>query len=780
MLMRMTIFRVQANNTDNSLYLFALLSCLLASSYPANSQAQSNLEPASFCPVMMTVPPRPLVTETLEDDDIMVIANSIDYVEGGTSLIVGNAELSYNDQQARADRIEYNDPENTVRLNGDINYWDNDVYLTSPAASIDLDSDTGDFEDVRYWLLGNRGRGSARQVMINLGTTTRGEVMDYTTCDPDLESPWNLTTNIWKLSAQNITLDHEAQRGTGRNVILKIKDIPVFFTPYISFPTSERRKSGLLVPTFASSSRYGFELLAPYYWNISPQTDATITPRLITNSGLMLMGEYRYLFKRGRGTVNLEYLPDDSVKQGKDRSSISIDHRQSFLDAGRFVLNYNRVSDRDYLEDFSSSLIGTSTRYIEQSAIASYSWNLSGHRLSIHNQVGNYQIVDRNIPDVSVPYKRLPSTTINYASPVKHAQLAYSFKGIFDNFVRDDDLSPDNVNGSRYDLYPTVSFPIRNIAYHLTPKVGLRYTSYQLKDNPVFNDQSPDRFIPMMSIDSGMFFERQANLFGQDVLQTLEPRLYYLYVEEEEQTDLPIFDTGLYTPSFSSLFYENRFNGVDRFGDANQISMALTSRAFSSESGRQLGSLSLGQTVHLNDRNINLPGFSDETESVTAIIARVESNFFQHVDFNGEFQWDPELDRIQKLSVRTQIRPGEGRIINLGYRKHRSNPANRVINIFDVDQSDISFKWPINNEWNLLGRWNYAVEKDRTLDLFAGVEYNSCCWGVRAIGRRFLTSLNGEYETGFFVQIELKGLAGLGQKTVDFLRTSIPGYESGF
>ena len=346
--------------------------------------------------------------------------------------------------------------------------------------------------------------------------------------------------------------------------------------------------------------------------------------------------------------------------------------------------------------------------------------------------------------------------------------------------MRDDDLSPNNVNGARYDLYPAVSFPIRNIAYHLTPKLGLRYTSYQLKDNPVFNDQSPDRFTPMMSLDSGMFFERQANLFGQDVLQTLEPRLYYLYVEEEDQSDLPIFDTGLYTPSFSSLFYENRFNGVDRFGDANQISMAVTSRTFSSETGRQLGSLSLGQTVHLNDRNINLPGFSDETEPVTAIIARVESNFFQHVDFNGEFQWDPELDRIQKLSLRTQIRPGEGRIINLGYRKHRSNPANRIINIFNVDQSDISFKWPVNAEWNLVGRWNYAVEDDRTLDLFGGVEYSSCCWGVRAIGRRFLTSLNGEYETGFFVQIELKGLAGLGQKTVDFLRTSIPGYESGF
>ncbi len=776
----MNLLTLNINNQRFLLVVFFGLKVLTLLSMPLSTIGQTVTDTASFCPLTMPVPARPLITEPLEENDILITADMIEYVEDGISHIDGNAELTYNDQQASADTIEYNEPENTVNLNGDINYWDNDIYLTSPSASINLDTDTGEFSSVRYWLMGNRGRGNARQVMVELGSTTEGEVMDYTTCDPDLDSPWNLTTNIWKLSAQKITLDHESERGTGRNVILKIKDIPVFYTPYISFPTSDRRKSGLLVPTFASSSRYGFELLAPYYWNISPQMDATITPRLITNSGLMMMGEYRYLFKRGQGTVNLEYLPDDSVKQGKDRSSISIDHRQSFLRTGRFALNYNRVSDRDYLEDFSGSLVGTSTRYLEQSAIASYSWNFNGHRLSLYNQVGNYQIVDRNIPDVSVPYKRLPSTAINYASPFHHAKLAYTFKGTFDYFTRDDDLTPNNVNGARYDLYPTVAFPIRNIAYHLTPKAGVRYTSYQLNENAVFQDRSPDRFIPMMSVEGGLFFERQTNLFGQEVKQSLEPRLYYLYVEEEDQSDIPIFDTGLYTPSYSSLFYENRFNGADRFGDANQLSMALISRAYSNETGRQLGSVSLGQTVHLADRDITLPGFATETESVTAIIARLESNFFQHVDFSGEFQWDPELDRIQKLSLRTQIRPGAGRVINLGYRKHRSNPANRLINIFNVDQSDISFKWPVNAEWNLVGRWNYAVEEDRTLDLFAGVEYNSCCWGIRAIGRRFLTSLSGDYETGFFVQIELKGLAGLGQKTVDFLRTSIPRYESGF
>ena len=747
---------------------------------PVNLYAQSNTNSMALCPIAAEIPPRPKISDPLEENDIYVIADQMEYTEGGISYLIGNAELAYNEQQVTADRIEFDDSQNSVALQGGVNYWDNEVYINSPGANIDLDSDIGNFDDVEYWLLGNRGRGNADNVTINLGETTVGERVDYTTCDPDVDSPWNLTTNIWKFSAGKLILNHESERGTGRNVILKIKDIPVFYTPYISFPISDRRKSGLLVPIFGSSSRHGFEFQAPYYWNINPKMDATITPRLISNSGVMMIGEYRYLFNKGQGLINLEYLPNDSVLNGKDRSSIALLHRQSFLNSGRLSLNYNRVSDRDYLEDFSSSLVGTSARFLQQSAIFSYSWQINRHHLSIYNQVGNYQIVDRNIPLSATPYKRLPSTTIILKSPNENSRLNYNFVGKFDNFSRGEDILLNNVNGVRYDLFPSISFPEKEISYYIIPKAGIRYTSYRLNENKVFNNRHPDRIVPVLSVDSGLFFQRNTTIFGESILQTLLPRLYYLYIPEHDQSDLPVFDTGQYTTSYASLFYNNRFNGSDRVGDANQISLAVSTRWYSSESGQSLGSFSIGQAIHLDDRNVVLPGRPVQNATFSEIIARFETNMFKDIALMSEFQWDPDLNRTQKLTFNAQYRPDEARVVNIGYRKHQSNPNTRIVNIFNVDQADISFRWPLNREWSIVGKWNFAVEESRSLDLFSGIEYNSCCWGLRIVARRFLSSLAGEYDTGVFMQFELKGLAGLGEKTVDFLTTSIPGYESEF
>jgi LPS-assembly protein len=324
-----------------------------------------------------------------------------------------------------------------------------------------------------------------------------------------------------------------------------------------------------------------------------------------------------------------------------------------------------------------------------------------------------------------------------------------------------------------------VSYPINDLSYYLIPKAGVRYTSYQLDQNAILPENKPDRFVPIFSMDSGLFFERNTDLLGETIMQTLEPRLYYLYIPERDQSDLPVFDTGQFNESFTALFIENRFNGVDRLGDANRVSLALTSRLYSNESGRQLGSLSLGQAIYLDDRNVVLPGIPAQNQTFSAIVASFESNFFNNLDLSGEYQWDPDLERTQKLTLSAQYHPESGKVLNLGYRKHRADP-NSALNLFNVDQTDISVKWPVNPEWNVIGKWNFAVEESQTLDLFGGVEYSGCCWGIRAVARRFLSNIDGEYETGFFIQIELKGLAGLGGKTVDFLKMSIPGYEEEF
>lgn len=750
--------------------------------FPLISLAQTEVANKQWplCPGGFDVPSRPVITETLLPGETFVAADQADFTEGGMSHLTGNAEVVRDQQHMSADRIDYNQEDDNAYLEGNVQYWDDDIYMNSINGHIDLEQDTGLFNDVEFRIPSTRGRGHADQAYVESGDKTDVKRVDYTTCDPETGSPWNLTNNIWKINARNLRLDHQKDTGTAKHVILKIKDIPVFYTPYISFPISDKRKSGFLAPSYGSSSRNGTEIQTPYYWNIAPQMDATLTPRILTDSGVMLMGEYRYLFNRGQGNLNIEYLPSDDVFNGRDRSFVSFDHRQSFLSSGSLSLLYNRVSDKNYLEDFGSTQLATSSQFLERFATASYGWNLGGHSLSLRTLVQDFQTVDRTLAATSRPYKRLPSTYITYYSPSGRNQLQYTVRGEMDYFTRGEDNALNNVNGFRYDLFPSVSIPFTTTATYLTPKVGVRFTRYQLNDNTLFAD-APDRILPVISLDSGIFLERNTTLFGESVLQTLEPRLFYLYVPAENQSDLPVFDTGLFDTSFSSLFFEDRFSGPDRMEDANRITLAVTSRLYSETSGGQLGFFSIGQIFHLRDRRVVLPGQPVQTDTLSSVVSEFGTTIFRNLDLRGEVQWNPNDQKTEKMSVTAQYRPGEGKVINLGYRVRRPGPGVSIISdVLDIEQTDFSFRWPIKQNWSVVGKWNYALPEGRSLDLFGGIEYNSCCWGVRAVARRFLSNLDGDFQTGIFLQFELKGLAGIGQKTVDFLTQGIPGYETGF
>ncbi len=760
------------------LLLLTGISCM--ASTPAAADDFSGKWP--LCPPdTFNIPARPPVPESLQPGETYLSADRAQFIEGGISHMIGNAEAARDAQQLRADRIDYHQQEDTAYLKGNVSLWDKDIYMSSADGYLDLDAETGLFNDVDFLIPGNRGRGSARQAFVRSGEYTRGTRVDYTTCDPLTGSRWNLTENIWKITARELKLDHEKDVGTARHVILKVRDIPVFYTPYLNFPLSDERKSGFLAPSYGSSSRNGIEIQTPYYWNIAPHMDATLTPRIITDSGVMLMGEYRYLFRRGEGHLNVEYLPDDSQSGGRDRSFVNFDHTQSFLRRGRLLLEYNRVSDLDYLEDFGGTQLVTSTQFLRRRALGSYQWNISGHSLWLQTLIQDFQTVDRNIPARSRPYKRLPSTTFHYNSPAGNNRLNYALDGRVDFFTRGEDTAIDNVNGLRYDLFPSISLPYSTAAYYLTPKVGLRFTQYHLNDNILFEDDSPNRTLPFFSLDSGVFLERNTSLFGTEVLQTLEPRLYYLYIAREDQSDLPVFDTGLFDTSLSSIFFENRFSGPDRVEDANRITLAVTSRLYSESTGAQLGFISIGQVFHLRNRTVVLGNLPVQTDTLSSVVAAAGTTLFRDLELRAEIQWNPNSSKTEKMVLAAQYSPGEGKVFNAAYRARRPVPGvNIVQDIIDIEQTDVSFRWPIRKDWSIVGRWNFAVPEGRSLDLFGGVEYNSCCWGFRVVARRFLSSLDGDFQTGIFMQFELKGLAGIGQTTVDFLTQTIPGYRGEF
>ncbi len=727
-----------------------------------------NDSPWPFCPSTLDIPARPLITDSLAADDILITADEADLAEQGISELSGSVEITQGQQQLRSDQVKYDQSNNSADLLGNVDYWDSSVFLRSENAHLQLDEGTGFFSNSNYRILDNRGRGKAESLEIETGVSTTLKKVDYTTCEPD--------DNFWKLSASKIHLDHIEETGSARNVIIKVKDIPVFYTPYISFPLSDKRKSGFLTPSVGSSNNNGFETRTPYYWNISPAMDATLTPRLLTESGVMLMGEYRYLFSRGHGEVNVEYLASDANFNDEKRNLFGITHQQTFTDKGNIFLTYNRVSDREYFEDFGTTINLTSTRFLEQRAQASYAgswWDASA-------LVQNYQTVDRSIAITSRPYKRLPQIRFGTRLPERNRQLNYSFQSEAVYFDRSDNsgiITDDSAY--RLDLYPSISYPYRGLAGYIEPKVGVRYTQYSI-ENPSNFKASPSRTTPIFSIDSGLFFERETTLFSNQTLQTLEPQLYYLYIPEDEQDNLPVFDTGIFDFSYFSLFRENRFSGADRIGDANQISLALTSRFINRNTGEERGYVRFGQIYYIDDRDANLPGVTNNSESSSPILLEMDMKLPYDWRVHSEYQWNPDTNRTEKLIAQLQYNSGDGKVLNLTYRVRQDSEQLLTTNFSDIEQSDISFRWPINPKWNIVGRWNYAVPDGRSIETFAGVEFQDCCWGIRAVARRFLTDITGDFETGFFLQFELKGLSGVGKKTSEFLEQNILGYESEF
>ena len=722
-----------------------------------------------LCPNSLDIPARPQVSEPLDPEDIHLSADKADIEEQGISVLEGHVEITRGTEQLSADSVTYDQTGETADAEGNIQYWDDTLYMKSDRGHLDLGKKTGQFENTQYKVKTNRARGQAGEITHDASGTgiTQLNKADYSTCDPD--------DNFWKLSAGEITLDHEEERGTAKNVVLRIKNVPVFYTPYASFPLSDKRKTGFLFPSFGSSRRNGVDIRTPFYWNIAPAMDATLTPRVLSDNGVMLMGQYRYMFSRGHGEFDVEYLPDDNEFNDKDRSLFGFRHQQTFADNGKLFLTYNQVSDKQYFEDFGSSLNSTSTRYLERRAEATY----RGDRWNLIGRLQDYQTVDRTIPVTDRPYKRLPQIKFRAHSPVKNRQFNYHLYSELVHFDRDENDILSDVNGMRLDLLPSISYPIRTASSFFIPDLGVRYTQYSLNDSGTFKS-SPSRILPVFNIDTGLFLERDTKIFNKSFVHTLEPRLFYLYVPEENQDDLPVFDTGVYDFSFDQLFRTDRFSGADRMGDANQITMALTSRLIN-QAGREAGYLSLGQIYFLNDRDVILPDGKKRVESSSPLVAEIGTSIIDDWRFRGILQWDPNNNQTEKMTAYLQYNPEPGKVVNLGYRSVDSlNGISSTGNITHIEQTDFSFHWPFNQNWSAVGRWNYALPETKSLEIFGGLAYESCCWGFRIVGRRFLTDIDGDYDSGIFLQLELKGLAGIGQKTVQFLEQKIPGYNSEF
>jgi LPS-assembly protein len=679
-------------------------------------------------------------------------ADSAEASADNVYTLKGDAVVQYGSQRVTADQIVYRQDAGDVVASGDVQLTAPGLEVNAETATVQPDRDTGSLHQLSYKLADQHARGSASLLSLEGRDQQHFEEVTYTTCPTGNQD--------WELSAKKVDLNHADGTGKARGAKLKFKGVPFAYTPYMSFPLDDRRKSGLLAPKFGNSDETGTDISMPFYWNIAPNYDATLVPRYMSDRGTMLGGEFRYLHKNNSGEIRAEYLDSDKKYNDEDRSLVSVNHRGNPVPRLETSIVASNVSDEQYFEDLGTTLVQTSQTSLERTATAAY----HGDWWDLGVKVQDFQTIDPAVASIDRPYKQLPQIIFDAAPDKRLLGLKFSTHAELNSFDHSDGDKP---TGKRFDIQPRVSLPIRKAAWYVEPAVSVRHTLYDLDDTAVNTNDSPDRTTPVVSIDAGSFFERNTRWGNTDLVQTLEPRLFYLYVPEKDQDDIPVFDSGDYDFNFWTLFQENRFTGPDRMGDANQAALALTSRILDPDSGTQLLSASLGSLIYFRDREVTLPGKPVETDDSSNLIGEITMNLGRNWNADAEVQWNPHDSQTDRNNYRLQYKAGPRKLVNVSYRRRRDSQ----------EQADLSFLWPLGQSWHMVGRWYYSLDENETLEAIAGLGYESCCWGAQLTGRSYINNDEDDRNTAIFFQVELKGLGTLGTKVDDVLERGILGYQ---
>ena len=534
------------------------------------------------------------------------------------------------------------------------------------------------------------------------------------------------------------------------------------------------------MPSFGDSSSRGAEISLPWYWNIAPNHDALLTPRYMKKRGTQLNVDYRYLTQASHGNLDIEYLDKDTQLKER-RYLIQFNNHTDLGDYVDFDLIANDASDTDYLDDLGSDINISNTTHLQRTATLKF----SSDNWTLKSLAQTYETIDEDIAAANRPYRRLPQITLAGKNNFSDSDIEWSIDSEWVEFAHEDDsISSDKATGSRFDIYPKLSWSLQGGAWFFTPAIGYHYSQYDLIDSSDTEIDIENRNINILSLDSGLFFERDIN--NNKSTQTLEPRLFYLHIPYEEHTNIPLFDTGEYDFTFAQIFRENRFTGVDRIGDSDQVTLALTSRFLDNDTGKEFFSMSIGQIFYNEDRAINLdlstPLDTENTQSKSDIVSEISSNW-ENWNTRFSMQWNPERHKTDKSSAQIHYQDKGNRIFNLGYRYRRDFADKNDT----LEQTDVSFSWPLNNKYSVLGRWNYSLTDKQDIETLFGIEYESCCWAMRLVSQRYLydsdDNVNDDtsYNSSIMFQLILKGLGSVAHKqTTNLLKHAILGYQSDY
>jgi len=664
--------------------------------------------------------------------------------------------------QVRGAMARYALDEGLVSIEGPLTSRGDGFLLTGDSARYGVETGRFDIDSATFLLHGPGMRGRADS--LTRLADNQVEIRDglLTTCGP--------AQNDWAVVASQIRLDQAEGVGTAKHVRLEVLDVPVFYWPWVSFPIDDRRKSGFLYPQFGSSNAGGGAFLAlPYYLNLAPHYDATLTPQYIHGRGLFTEVEGRYLSRFGQTDLQLGYIDNDSAYEddnpGEDGERWALDFTtRAELGAGwKAYGDYSVVSDDDYLSDLNRSLAINQTTHLQRKGGVSY----QGEHQSFEAYLNGYQTISDSIDDEDKPYDQLPE--ILYSAGVDVGALDLGLDTEYSYFDRDnDDLTGlDRAIGHRFRAVPELALPMRRVWGFSTPSVSVDYTRYELEDYTL-GDGSLDRTVPIVEWDNGLYFDRQTTWFDIPYNQTLEPRLYYAWADApSDQDDIPDFDTDVQSFRFSQLFQPDRFTGGDRVGDANQLAVALTSRFNDLVTGAERARFSIGQIQYFQDREVSLFGEGDGTGNRSSLAGEMVLNPTDNLELSVSGLWDPDTGETEEGRSQLLFHSEDYRYLaSLGHSYDRDD---------NLDQSDIATVFPVTDRLSLIGRWAYDSGLDRTVGTLAGLEYNNCCWSVQVVHQNYLTD-DEELDSRLLFQIQLKGLGGSGDSSAK-ISESIYGFD---
>lgn len=698
-----------------------------------------------------------------EATSAFVVADHLEGQKDGQMEATGNVTLRQPDRSMRMDRMLYDQKTREVEAFGAVQLEQANSTLRAPYLKLNLDTNVGRVEKPQYYLADNGGRGHADALQIQDRQHYNLENATYTTCaanQPD-----------WEMHAGRLEVNQELQIGEAHNTWIHFMDVPILYSPWMDFPLGHNRKSGFLAPIFGGTTKGGTEVTLPFYWNIAPNYDATLSPRIISKRGVQFNDEFRYLTPTMRGEAHLDILPNDAITN-RTRLRFALKHQENLFAGATGFVNFNRVTDDAYFRDLADTVNTTSQVNLLQEIGLTYGstwWNGTA-------RFQRYQTLQDPLAPIAVPYARLPQVSLN-----AYRGIAGGNAGLMSEFTSFS--HPTSLNASRLVLNPSFTYPLLQTAgMYLTPKFALHSTHYTMGANNATNQPSASRTLPILSIDGGMNFEREMQLLGGSYIHTLEPRAFYVFIPYQNQSLLPNFDTAQADFSFAQMFTENRFFGNDRIGDANQMTLAMTSRLLSQETGTERFRATMGQRFSFSPPQVNLVAPTSNTGRSDVLLA-IAGQLDRVWSMDGELQVDPNQSKTQRYSLSARYRPEPGKVLNMGYRFTRDTVVGTLVPggttiytpIGGLRQVDISGQWPLSGHWHAVGRWNYSFQDARLLDSIAGLEYNESCWTFRLVAQRF-TPATQQSNTGFFVQLELNDFVKVGSDPLIVLKRSIAGY----